>query len=44
MGAGISALLQLRDQAFTRLDQLVRLDAEHVVPGAGGSPHLVVLQ
>jgi hypothetical protein len=39
-----SAALQVGDETFARLDQLVRLDAKHVVPGTGGCPHFVVLQ
>ena len=40
----MSAALQVHDQALARLDQLVRFDAEHVMPRSGGSPHLVELQ
>jgi len=36
--------LQFDNDAATGLHQLAGLDAEHVVPGAGGGPHLVVLQ
>jgi len=39
-----SAPLQFGDQAFAGFDQLVRLDAEHVVPGAGRGPHFLVLE
>jgi hypothetical protein len=39
-----SAALEVGHQALTGFDQLVRLDAEHVVPRSGGRPHLVVLQ
>ena len=40
----VSAALEVGDQALAGLDQLVGLDAEHVVPGAGGGPHLGPLQ
>ena len=36
--------LQVGDQTAAGLDQLVRLDAEHVVPCARRRPHLRVLQ
>ena len=39
-----SAALQVGDQALAHFQQLVGLDAEPVVPGAGRRPHLVVLQ
>jgi len=43
-GQRSSAALQVGDQTFAGFDQFVGLDAEDVVPRAGGGPHLVVLQ
>ncbi|MEN9823399.1 MAG: hypothetical protein RLZ04_1825 [Actinomycetota bacterium] len=40
----VSAALEVGDQTLAGFDQLVRFDAEHVVPRAGCRPHLVVLQ
>lgn len=39
----LSAALEIGDQTLAGFDQLVGLDTEHVVPGAGGGPHLIVL-
>jgi hypothetical protein len=39
-----SGLSELGDDALAGLDELVGLDAEDVVPGAGGRPHLGPLQ
>ncbi len=39
-----SAALQVGDDSPAGLDQLVRFDAEHVVPRSRRSPHLVELQ
>ena len=36
--------LQGGDHTATRLHQLVRFDPEHIMPGAGCGPDLVVLQ
>jgi hypothetical protein len=43
-GQRSSAPLQVGDQALARLHELMGFDAEHVVPGSGRGPHLVVLQ
>jgi PemK-like, MazF-like toxin of type II toxin-antitoxin system len=40
----MTAELQVGHRPLARLDQLARLDAEHVVPGAGSGSRLVVLQ
>ena len=40
----MSQPLQVGDHSTARFHQLVRLDAEHVVPRARRRPHLVVLQ
>jgi hypothetical protein len=36
--------LEVGDNSAAGLDQLARLDPEHVVPRPGGGPHFVVLQ
>ena len=36
--------LQVADRSAPGLDQLVRFDAEYVIPCSRRSPHLVVLQ
>ncbi len=40
----MSHALQVGEEAPVALDQLVRLDAEHVVPRSRRGPHFVVLQ